>query len=50
MVTSAGKEGLSAAEVDSPLENMSGTTMNQRVGSRTPSGPISQARSLWVAP
>jgi len=48
-VTRAGKPGSSAALEESPLENMSGITTNQRAGSRTPSGPISQARSSWVA-
>jgi hypothetical protein len=48
-VTTAGKSGSSAALDETPLENMSGTTMNHVSGSSTRSGPMSSARSSWVA-
>src|SRR3569833_1801441 len=47
--TSAGYASAVEGLEDRPLPNMSGMTMNQRVGSSTPSGPTSHWMSLcWV--
>ena len=49
-VTSVGYSAVSDGEDDRPLPNISGMTMNQRVGSRILSGPISHSRSGCCAP